>query len=1174
VNLVDKVSVNTHYTRSINLERDAGSQAVVEAYIPTSRALRTLERMAEALKADESPRAWSLVGPYGSGKSSFAVFLAHLLGPTSAEATQSARATLKQHDQVGLRNKLTGITKDSEGYCTILITGSPESLGRRLVRSLAKKADEVLRGKRGPRRAIIAKLAALAEQKDSPSTTDILACIKELQDALAATNYSGLLIVIDELGKFLEYEARHYGANDIFLLQSLAEHALAPHEATLAMVVMLHQAFEQYARGLGESLKNEWAKVQGRFENIPFLESSEQTLRVVAAAIEHDFSRAESSKIKKEAKQIAKHFSEAQALPSAMGIKVASDLFEACYPLHPISAFILPLLCQKVAQNERTLFSYLGSKETHGFQDALTRCGKVGDWIYPWEIYEYFILNQPAALSDHFTHRRWAEVVTATERLGDASEDEVKLLKTIGLLNIIGAQGHFKASNELIALSLPAGRPIDKAIKSLTKKSVIQYRKFSSEYRVWQGSDFDLEGLVREEASKLGAFNLAEQLNSRHSLLPIVARRYTIDSGTLRYFVPVFSDASSYEKLEVKSHDARIIIYLAESRDDEALFTDNVVNRFSTLDIVVLCRNGDQLREILAESLALEEIQRSAQALHTDPVAQREFADRYAAATAKEEEQIAYLIEEPKIGQWFYRTKHLEISNKRELQEELSSVLKKVYYLSPQIFNELINRDKPSSQANAAKNKLVMAMLNNEAEEDLGFDKTKFPPEKAIYRALLKKSNLHVLGEHGEWKIKGPGSNKGDDICNFRGVWKRIDDFLDTTEKSPRSLIELNRELLAPPYGIKEGVLPILYVAVIVANQHELAIYENRIFKPRFTPEMVEHFMKRPDEFTFQRFRIAGLNSSIFKEYSKALFKNGKTKDLLGVAKPIANFMSSLPEYTQKTARGLSKQSQVVRDAFKLSKSPVTLLVEEVPKALGFELKGEGRDAAAVAGLSQALTETLRELKYCFPELKEEMCQLCAQALHFDKEISLTELRRLAYGRYSGFEEYTIDRDGLRAFILRLIEREKSDEVWFDSILTFLGHKSIGKWRDTERDAAEYRLTEYSRKLNDLDRLRVHYQQVSNKADADFDVYLLRSVKKGAPDHDAVVVVDPKRRKYIENTKKIITDNLNDLSEQGQELGLAALAEVVDEFLANYRESGKQQSSTTKLLSKAVKEAK
>ena len=80
MNLEDKVRVNTQYTRSINLERDADSASVVSAYIPTFRAVRTLKDMVESFRATATPRAWSLVGPYGSGKSSFVVFLAHLLG--------------------------------------------------------------------------------------------------------------------------------------------------------------------------------------------------------------------------------------------------------------------------------------------------------------------------------------------------------------------------------------------------------------------------------------------------------------------------------------------------------------------------------------------------------------------------------------------------------------------------------------------------------------------------------------------------------------------------------------------------------------------------------------------------------------------------------------------------------------------------------------------------------------------------------------------------------------------------------------------------------------------------------------------------------------------------------------------------------------------------------------
>ena len=107
--------------------------------------------------------------------------------------------------------------------------------------------------------------------------------------------------------------------------------------------------------------------------------------------------------------------------------------------------------CQKVAQNERTLFSYLGSQESFGLNKLLEEFNTIDDVIYPHHVYDYFITNQPAVLGDHMTHRRWAEVVTAIERLGDAPLEQIEFLKTIGLFNIIGVQGGIKASKELLA---------------------------------------------------------------------------------------------------------------------------------------------------------------------------------------------------------------------------------------------------------------------------------------------------------------------------------------------------------------------------------------------------------------------------------------------------------------------------------------------------------------------------------------------------------------------------------------------------------------------------------------------------------------------------------------------------------------------------------------------------
>mgnify|MGYP001376711289 CR=1 FL=1 len=98
MSIKNKVNVNTHYTRSINLERDADSLDVINAYIPTSRALKLFARVSEGFNNKQAPRAWSLIGPYGSGKSSNSVFLSHLLSSPDFETTNAAYENLKKAD--------------------------------------------------------------------------------------------------------------------------------------------------------------------------------------------------------------------------------------------------------------------------------------------------------------------------------------------------------------------------------------------------------------------------------------------------------------------------------------------------------------------------------------------------------------------------------------------------------------------------------------------------------------------------------------------------------------------------------------------------------------------------------------------------------------------------------------------------------------------------------------------------------------------------------------------------------------------------------------------------------------------------------------------------------------------------------------------------------------------
>lgn len=1165
MSLLDFVTVNTHYTRSVNLERDAESVDVINAYIPTSRALRTFARIAETFNTETIPRAWSLIGPYGSGKSSFSAFLAQLLAHPNKDAAKAAAKILKKSEK-DLSAKFTKETKGSEGYLRVLITGAPESMSKRIVKGLSEAAEHFWDKQRGKKPKILDVLKKSSIKETSVS--EILELVTELQFQLEKKECKGILLVIDELGKFLEYEARHYGANDIYLLQALAEHAAKGSEVNLYMFVLLHQSFEQYAKGLGENLKNEWSKVQGRFEEVPFLESSEQVLRVVSAAFEQDINKKETDELKKQTGKYVNVLTEQEAIPTALKQKEAVDLYKSCYPLHPVSAVILPLLCQKVAQNERTLFSYLGSHEEFGLQHMLATMESLGDYIYPHHIYDYFITNQPAVLGDYLTHRRWAEVVTALERLGDANEDVVNVLKTIGILNIIGSKGGFKASKAILEICQPSKAIVIKALKTLKEKSIINYRKYNSEYRVWQGSDFDLEEALQEEINNVGQFSLAEELNTAKNMLPIVARKYTIQNGALRYFVPVFVDAKTFKTADIQSTDARVIFYLASDQDDEKIFYKEVSKHFSDLDIVALSLNGAQLRETVSETLALKRVRVSRQELNTDPVAKREFDDRLSAAEIAESRLLLSLIESPEQSAWFHKGKQLEINSKRSMQHELSSVLNNVYSATPKIFNELINRDSPSAQANAARNKLLYAMQNHAEEEDLGFDK--FPPEKAIYRAVLKETGLHQYDEKAKtWCFTSPSYDGRKDRSNIRHIWQRIDEFLDSTEKEAKSFAALNAELLAPPYGVKAGLLPIFYVAAYIIYQSELALYEQRRYKPFFTEEMVERFVKRPDEFTVQRFKITGLRSSIFEQYSKVIHGDNKKRPLLELAQPLATFMGSLPEYTQKTRRGLSKLAIDTRSAFNLAKSPEVLLFEGLPKALGFEVFNEGSDDKKLEGYSQVLTETLRELKNAYSNLLEKQKEIIAQAFNIDPKLPLNEVRKGVSSNCLGLENYTVDTKGLRAFIMRINKTEGSDDEWFENILMFLGNKPTKKWLDSDQDTAEYRLSDFSRRVIDLEKLRLHEKDRSAKIDGDFDVYLLRSIKKGGDILDEVVAVDKKSSSTIKKAKEEITKALNELPDK--EVMLGALAEIVDDFMQTYKQGQSKKKKGTVLKSKAKK---
>src|SRR5262249_51031657 len=196
----------------------------------------------------------------------------------------------------------------------------------------------------------------------------------------------GLLLILDELGKFLEFAALHPERQDVFLLQRLAEAASRSAEEPFFIVSLQHQGFNAYTDRLDQSAQREWEKVAGRFEEIVFNPPVEQAASIISSAMNvrlHEIPKPQSSHLR-DAMDRTVRFGWLGAAPSKSMIEAAPRL----YPLHPTVLPVLMRTFRRFGQNERSLFSFLLSNEPFGLQ-AFSQNNAVAELYRLHDLYDY-----------------------------------------------------------------------------------------------------------------------------------------------------------------------------------------------------------------------------------------------------------------------------------------------------------------------------------------------------------------------------------------------------------------------------------------------------------------------------------------------------------------------------------------------------------------------------------------------------------------------------------------------------------------------------------------------------------------------------------------------------------------------------------------------------------------
>lgn len=973
------ISINDKYKSSVRLDAVTGHyDDFINTLIVHGTLTGTIATIARELRGS-AQRAFTITGPYGSGKSTLAGLLSGLVSkdpkhrakaldkfdgmPELQEAIQKA-FPISEKNGWGVVQHVCGLSKPSQ--------------------AIAKSIQEQL---------------GTGKSTDTSGLSDAQ-CLELIKRLIVATETSsdGILILLDELGKALDFQANSDG--DLYFFQELADIA-QQSKVPIVIVGFLHQAFSQYAKGKSALTQQEWAKIQGRYRDLSFNPTVDESLILIGDSI---------SKSKKTDAALSKKYSSLVDHITRSYPKIASSkaALEASLPIDPIVSLLLgPISRRRFSQNERSIFGFLASSERFGFRWFLET-----DWtlesspLYgPQALWNYLDANLGHLIASSPDGKAWLEGQDAIHRADQLSTELSSRIATlVALISIFGQSYQLFATPSLIvgyfeALGFKKSE-IDRELSVLSSASIIIYRKKHDAFFIFQGSDIDINGLILAEIE-----SIREGVSWAHECetpTHILASSHYHKTGTMRWastaFIESVSDIDSIKTGDApKSGEAfTTFVLIASYLNSKALKKLSVMHPGLVIGSPL---SIERLKTLAIEVIAIRNIFKREARLAHDHIATKELTARLHNNKQSIADELDLLFTKTS---WFHNGHELPRETLSSLASQVAEI---IYPNSPIVINELVNRSKPSGSANSATNKLMLAMLNNDSEEDLGFDSQSFPPEKGIYLSVLKSKGWHRKLEFGygfsnSWELDSNGVN-----TDGRDLWNQGYKFIKEADGAV-TLQELYHCWMSPPFGLTAGLCRIYGLALLKSLEGKVAFYDKDstqsfIFIPQLDEVIVEKMHKHPHEVAVRYFEIDSVQSNLVRSIATAAeLQQRDDPNLLELAKHIVKIVHTLPAWVKKTsgdafaseANGfkLSKEAKLLRNSALRANDPYKLILEDIPDIFSVAV-GKKSTEKNIDKLTVKLKASLDELTSQHTLLIDGFKSIVAQELsaNFDLLLAL-----------------------------------------------------------------------------------------------------------------------------------------------------------------------------------------
>jgi hypothetical protein len=949
-----------YFQPSVNINFDLGSEGLVEQFIPNSTQMDILHAIVKGIK-ENTTSAHMIVGPYGAGKSLIGALTAGVLTKSLSQKARDMLFNKFDYLDEKIAYELRMLDKGKVTFLPVIITGKQGEFSKNVLDAVletltranisftlpgeSKKVVESVENwklnfpdtyKRFEK-AVTSKgltmdewIASVSQGNEDeiewfrtgyPYYTSGAIFLRESDFAYTEQlqillnqllqQHLGIYVVYDEFGRFLQGAEITTLSKKMQEIQDVAE--MANRLSNFGITLITHTGLRQYVGASNEAMKNELQRVEKRYA-IYYVESDPSLFFRTAHHVIEQQRGGGGNSLFLDHQGVMTNLRKYDLFPDLNANEVESIIVFGCEPLHPVALKLLPTLSNILAQNERTLYTFLGKNEKNGLLEHI-RCSQ--DWYYADQLFDYFYPDASMMyFLDELKYYRMANGLKL-------SAIAFRIVKLMTLIQIANRQGNFQTTTDFLAFTLGIGEEETlNAIEELQEKKFLRYNRLQEQWELYSGSAIDVERLIEKEKVER-RFNRHDKLGVISKLFPIPYRTpndYNSEKSMIRFaktrFVWSTELLMSDVTYDYDEADMWILYILLEEREQ----WDTVYNKLLQISKgeVIYCIpvfTIDTIEETIEDYLAIHSMLENVELLASDHNLKRELILRL--------ENVQYEITEFLRGYlrynqdlcWIAEGKEELLSNEFDLERRISAMMYDIYPLTPEIRNESFNRRNINPVQKRAAMYVLDRLLENPDEKHLGIEG--FGPDYMIYASVIKNTGL---------QFKQLSNLQ---VPELRELRSRL--IVALTERPVGQLQELIQILRDKPFGIRKPLIPLLFVALIRDYWDQFMIYAKDMYVPNVTASFLYQIIDNEIKgYEYRVYEIEEKHRPTIEALNEVFFEpNRQSTKLIVVMEQLLKWLRSLPRFVQITNQ-ISDESNRFKEIIRLGETDPILALDRL----------------------------------------------------------------------------------------------------------------------------------------------------------------------------------------------------------------------------------------------------